>query len=65
MKKETYNLKLTKDELEVLGLCLYEYYCLLTDKHDDEDVSMQDEYWLVRNKIRNMVSKINESDKGL
>lgn len=65
MKNKTYNLKLTKDELTVLDLCLFEYHSLLADKYDDEDVSMQDEYYNVVYRIRNMASKINESDRGL
>ncbi len=65
MKNKTYNLKLTKDELTVLDLCLYEYHSLLAEKHDDEDVSMQDEYYNVKYRIINIISKINESDRGL
>ena len=67
VKNKTYKyyFKLTKDELRVLDQSLYEYYSLLADKYGDEDVSMMDEYWTVYNRIKNMVSKINESDGGL
>ena len=64
VKNKTYNLKLTKDELTVLDLCLYEYHSLLAEKYYDKDVSMQDEYYNVKYRISNMVFKIDKSDKG-
>jgi|TARA_R100000458_G_scaffold14824_1_gene12605 hypothetical protein len=65
MKNKTYNLKLTKDELTVLDLCLFEYHSLLAEKCYDEDVSMQDDYYNVVYRISNIISKIDKSDRGL
>ena len=64
MKNKTYNLKVNKDELEVLEQSLYEYYSLLTDCNG-KFPTMRDEFKTVQNRIKHMIVKINESERGL